>query len=86
MARTRSDSAPDDAGKIGTVTGEALGALLTQLLADPVIRDNAEKMGEALKAEDGPLNAHKAIERAVDSFRYPWPLGVQHIGTHRSEI
>jgi len=61
------------AGPIGKVTGESLGALLVKVLADQSIAESVAQMEARLAAEDGTLNAHKAIEKAIASFPYPWP-------------
>lgn len=61
------------AGPVGTVSGEALGALLVKVLADPLIAEQVADVSTRLAAEDGPLNTHKAIEHAIDTFPYPWP-------------
>jgi UDP:flavonoid glycosyltransferase YjiC (YdhE family) len=55
------------------VTGESLGALLVKVLADQSIAESVAQMEARLAAEDGTLNAHKAIEKAIASFPYPWP-------------
>ena len=62
------------AGMMSKVTGSSLGELLTQVVADQTIAENVAKMGKALAAEDGALRAHEFIERAIDTFQYPWPL------------
>ena len=54
------------------MTGDSLGALLLKVLADPTIAENTAQMSKRLVEEDGTLNAHKAIERAITSFPYPW--------------
>ena len=61
------------AGPIGKVTGESLGKLLVKVLADTVVAENVATISKALSAEDGALNMHKFIERAIESFKYPWP-------------
>jgi sterol 3beta-glucosyltransferase len=62
------------AGRVGSVSGEQLGQMLTRMLADPEIQANCTAVGESISAEDGTGNAAKAIGRACAEFKYPWAL------------
>jgi sterol 3beta-glucosyltransferase len=62
------------AGRVGSVSGEQLGQMLTRMLADPEIQANCTAIGESISAEDGTGNAAKAIGRACAEFKYPWAL------------
>ena len=62
------------AGAISKVSGERLAELLKQVVADPEIASHVAAMSARIGAEDSALEAHRAIERAIASFKYPWPM------------
>ena len=58
---------------MGICCGKWLEVLINAMLTDPEILANTKAIGERLRAEDGTLNAAKAIKRAATTFEYPWP-------------
>ena len=62
------------AGPVSKVKAEKLASLITKAVSDTTIGKNAADICEAIKKEDGPLRVHEAIERAFDSYKYPWPM------------
>jgi sterol 3beta-glucosyltransferase len=62
-------------GMVGSpkLTPEKVAAGITEVTTDPAILAAADAMGEQVRAEDGVGTAIDFMDRAVVSFRYPWP-------------
>lgn len=62
-------------GMVGSprLTPETVAAGITEVTTDPAMLAAAQAMGEQVRAENGVGTAIDFMDRAVVSFRYPWP-------------
>ena len=58
------------------LTVAELAAAVAKVASDPEVRAAADRVGAALRAEDGVGATIAFIERAASSFPYPWPVEV----------